>query len=221
MDLCDSLGARPRVLMVQDHLLCLLSLRPSLALLNGLKVTEEDRSESQRWADDQATATPGPQPYTGFRQHVNEARKAGEERPSLTPTSINFDGILSGERPYLAYISFPHTLRRDFRPAVSYLGLHCQPRYEDNLQPRSDDLQLPADFPIQASRHSGDVNLPVRAEAGTSARIPSQPRPGTLFTHHNCYQCQCRLAMRIFEICNKVTTLFGLRISVNGTGSMN
>jgi hypothetical protein len=84
-------------MIMQDHLLCLVWLRPSLALLNGIPVTEEDLSEAQRWAEDRAAAATAAQPYTGFRDHAKEARKPGEQRPSLTPSSITFDDIWLGE----------------------------------------------------------------------------------------------------------------------------
>ena len=74
-------------------------LRPTLAFVNGTRVTEEDVSEAQLWAEGRAVAMSASQDPVSLREHPKEAPKRGEQRPSLTPSSINFEDVWSGGAP--------------------------------------------------------------------------------------------------------------------------
>ena len=84
---------------MQDHLPCLVSLRPTLAFLNGTRVTEEDVRKGQLWAEGHAAAASASQPLERSRDHVKEGSRPGEPRPSLTPSSITFEDVWSGGFP--------------------------------------------------------------------------------------------------------------------------
>ena len=84
---------------LQDHLLCLVSLRPSLALLNGTRVTEEDGHYAQLWAEARASAASPSRLPTGLKEYAKDALRSGEQRPSLTPSHINFEDVWSGGLP--------------------------------------------------------------------------------------------------------------------------